>query len=158
MSAAAVFETTATVYLHPGQIHVTSEAAIVSTILGSCVSVCLWDPLTRIAGINHFLLPSTPLRGSDDARFGNAAMEKLLEAMARRGTVDSRLVAKIFGGACVMKGFSGPRQAIGAQNADVAREILTQRGIRVAAEQTGGTHGRKLHFHTVNGSAYVKEI
>jgi len=158
MSAATAFEATATVYLHPGQIHVTTEPVIVATILGSCVSVCLWDPLARVAGVNHFLLPSTPLRGSEDMRFGNAAMEKLLDAMVQRGAVASRLLAKIFGGACVMQGFSGPRQAIGAQNVDIAREVLAQRGIRIAAEQTGGTRGRKLHFHTMNGSAYVKEI
>jgi chemotaxis protein CheD len=142
------------VYLHPGQTFTTSETVLVSTILGSCVAVCLWDPFARVAGMNHYLLPSGP----QDARYGNRATELLLEAVLAKGAILNRLVAKVFGGACVIAGFTGSRQAIGAQNVAMAREVLARRGISIQAEQTGGNRGRKLLFHTGTGVAYVKEI
>lgn len=148
----------ATVYLHPGQVFTTTESLIVTTILGSCVAVCVWDPAARIAGINHYLLPSTPLRGSTDLRFGNVAIERLLDDMAGRGAKVQRLVAKVFGGACVIGNFTGKQRAIGAANVDVARELLAKHDITIVGEQTGGARGRKLHYHTAGGSAYVKEI
>ena len=151
-------EAVATVYLHPGQIYVTGETVLVSTILGSCVAVCLWDPVAEIGGMNHFLLPSGPSSNANDLRYGNTAMERLLTAIAAKGAVPGRLVAKVFGGACVIAGFSGARQAIGAQNVAAAREALTRNGIAIRAEQTGGRRGRKLLFHTGHGAAYVKEI
>jgi chemotaxis protein CheD len=147
-----------TVYLHPGQLYAASEAKVISTILGSCVSVCLWDSGAAVAGINHFLLPVNPVRSSDDPRYGNVAMEQLLNAMIRRGALPSRMIAKVFGGACVVAAFSGPRQAIGDQNVEAARQALAKAGIRIAGEQVGGRRGRKLHFHSVDGSAFVKEI
>jgi chemotaxis protein CheD len=146
------------VYLFPGQIFTSAEPALVTTILGSCVAVCLWDPEISVGGINHFLLPANPMRGGADARYGNSAMERLLEAVVERGAHVGRLVAKIVGGARVIDGFSGARQSIGEQNVVVAREFLKRLEINVSGDQTGGRQGRKLLFHTGNGSAYVKEI
>lgn len=151
-------EAVATVYLHPGQIYVTAETVLVSTILGSCVAVCLWDPVAAIGGMNHFLLPSGPSSNTNDLRYGKAAMDRLISAMTVKGAVTGRLVAKVFGGACVIAGFSGARQAIGSQNVAVAHEALASNGIVIRAEQTGGRRGRKLLFHTGHGAAYVKEI
>lgn len=147
-----------TVYLHPGQIFATAETVLVTTVLGSCVAVCLWDPVAAIGGMNHFLLPAGPARGANDLRYGNTAMERLIAAMTAKGASPERLVAKVFGGACVIPVFSGARQAIGAQNVTAAREALAKHGISVRAEQTGGRRGRKLLFHTGHGAAYVKEI
>jgi len=160
MSAVApeTHEPVATVYLHPGQIFITGETVLVTTVLGSCVAVCLWDPIASVAGMNHFLLPSTPVRGANDLRYGNTAMERLISAMQSKGAVTERLVAKVFGGACVIPGFSGAREAIGTKNVAAAREALTRHGITIRGEQTGGRRGRKLLFHTGHGAAYVKEI
>jgi chemotaxis protein CheD len=141
------------VYVHPGQIYVASQSALVSTILGSCVAVCLWDPLARVGGMNHFLLPAG--KGS---RYGAEAMPELIDAMAARGALVARMVAKIFGGACVLNAFTGARKAIGTQNAEVAIRFLAAHSIPVRADQTGGRRGRKLLFHTGTGQAYVKEI
>lgn len=151
-------EPVATVYLHPGQIYITAETVLVTTVLGSCVAVCLFDPVTEIGGMNHFLLPATPVRGADDLRYGNTAMERLISTMQVKGAVLDRLVAKVFGGACVIPGFSGAREAIGTKNVAAAREALTRHGIKTIGEQTGGRRGRKLLFHTGHGAAYVKEI
>ena len=149
----AAEEAPESVYLHPGQLYVAAHAAMVSTILGSCVAVCLWDPIARIGGMNHFLLPL-----GKGARYGSAAMSELLEVMTGRGAFVARLVAKVFGGASVIPGFSGPRKAIGSQNVDVALRFLSGHSIPVRGEQTGGPRGRKLLFHTGTGQAYVKEI
>jgi len=146
------------VYLHPGQMIVTTEESMVMTVLGSCVAVCLWDPRMRIAGINHYLLPQGPGSGAGDPRYGNTAMERLIDNVLTRGASPERLVAKIFGGASVIEVFSGQRRAIGEQNVQVAREALTRHGVRVHADETGGKHGRKLLFHTGNGSVFMKEI
>lgn len=146
------------IYLHPGQLVVTGETALVTTILGSCVAVCLWDAQSWIAGINHYLLPSNPLRGQQDARYGNTAIEQLVAQMTAKGAVTSRLTAKLVGGASIMTAFSARQKSIGEQNVEVARELLAKFGIPVIAEQIGGNRGRKLLFHTGNGCAYSKDI
>src|SRR6476469_9811222 len=109
------------VYLHPGQIFSSSESALVTTILGSCVAVCLRDPVTGVTGINHFLLPKNPMRGTDDARYGDTAMERLVAAMWQLGAGAERVVAKVFGGACVLRNFENNSRSIGALNVSAAR-------------------------------------
>ena len=146
------------VYLYPGQLVVTGDVRLVTTILGSCVAVCLWDQKTMIAGINHFLLPTNPLRGQSDARYGNTAIEMLIDRMVEQGASTSRLAAKVVGGAAVMTAFSARRQSIGELNVEVAHEYLKKFAIPIVAEQVGGQRGRKLLFHTGNGCAYSKEI
>lgn len=156
MSAASFMpaeEAPESVYLHPGQIYSASHAALVSTVLGSCVSVCLWDPVARIGGMNHYLLPS-----GKGPRYCNDAMTQLLDEMTSRGAFVARIVAKVFGGACVITGFTGPRKAIGTMNVEAVLQFLSAHSIPVRAEQTGGTRGRKLLFHTGTGLAYVREI
>ncbi|HXQ76848.1 MAG TPA: chemotaxis protein CheD, partial [Gemmatimonadaceae bacterium] len=76
--AAIASEKLRTVYLYPGQVFTASQPLLVSTILGSCIAVCLWDEKTRIAGINHYLLPSGPVRTQADLRYGNLAIERLI--------------------------------------------------------------------------------
>lgn len=149
----AVEEAPVSVYLHPGQVYAASHAAFVTTILGSCIAVCLWDPVARVGGMNHFLLPK-----GTGPRYGNEALAQLLEEMTSRGAFVARMVAKVFGGACVLAAFTGPGKAIGMQNAEAALQFLAAHSIPVRAEQTGGQRGRKLLFHTGTGSAYVKEI
>jgi chemotaxis protein CheD len=146
------------VYLHPGQIFATSGPALVTTILGSCVAVCLWDPITGVTGINHYLLPKNPIRGNDDARYGDTAMDALVAAMWKHGASVDRVVAKVFGGACVLPGFDGSGRSIGAQNIEVARRFLEAHRIEITADQTGGQRGRKLLFDAAAGGAWIKEI
>jgi chemotaxis protein CheD len=150
-------DTTPVVHLHPGQVVISREPMVVSTILGSCVAVCLWDPVARVAGINHFLLPSIPVAGSTDARYGNAAMKRLIHEFEERGASLLRVMAKVFGGATVLAGFAKPN-SIGDQNVALAHQLLAQHGIDIVAEQTGGRRGRKLRFDTSNGSVWIKEL
>ena len=146
------------VYLYPGQIVTSGQPLMVSTILGSCVSICLWDPAANIGGINHYLLPTNPLNGQSDLRYGNTAIELLIERLLALGVKKQRIVAKIVGGASILTSFTGTRKSIGDQNVDVARTFLAKHGITVSGEQTGGTRGRKLLFHTGNGCVFSKEI
>ena len=154
----AAAEPLRTVYLYPGQLFTAGQPLMVSTILGSCVAVCLWDDDALIAGINHYLLPSDPVRGHSDLRYGNIAIERLIDEMVSAGATKARLVAKLVGGASIIGSAVGTRQSIGDQNVAVARQMLEKHGIPINAEQTGGQRGRKLVFHTGNGCAYSKEI
>jgi chemotaxis protein CheD len=147
-----------TVYLYPGQLFTASEPLLVSTILGSCIAICLWDDNARIAGINHYLLPSDPVRGHGDLRYGNIAIERLIGEMVSAGAATLRMVAKVVGGASILGSSPTSRQSIGDQNAAVARQVLAKHGIAITAEQTGGVRGRKLLFHTGTGCAFSKEI
>jgi chemotaxis protein CheD len=158
MATALPEEPLVSVYLHPGQIHVFTSAVMVTTILGSCVAVCLRDSVAGVAAINHFLLPNNPIRGTNDARYGDTSMRRLIAEIQLRGGRPERMVAKLFGGACVLPAFTGARRSIGEDNVKVSRDFLAAHGIELTAAETGGRHGRKLLFHTGNGSAWIKEL
>jgi chemotaxis protein CheD len=155
---APVSEDRSKYYLHPGQLFVSHESYAVTTILGSCVSVCLWDPLTQIGGINHFLLPMDVGEDQASLRFGNLAVRELIEEVVGVGAEQARLQAKLFGGACVLEAFRGRENHLGAKNVTIAREVLAAADIPIIGEDVGGNRGRKLIFHTDNGSAWVKQL
>ena len=144
------------VYLHPGQVFVATEPAAVTTILGSCVAVCLWEPALGIGGINHYLLPAGSRAGSTGPRYGNIAIEQLLEKLERAGTRRAHLQAKVFGGACVLDAMRGKENHLGAKNVEIARIALAGAGIPVMASDVGGGRGRKLIFYPHDGNALIK--
>ena len=143
------------VYLHPGQVFASSEPSAVTTILGSCVAVVLWDDARRVGGLNHYLLPLWARPGDDTLRFGNVAFERLLAELTARGAVRSRLRAKVFGGACLLVG-AARGDHLGTKNVDVAHSLLATARIPLIAEDVGGRRGRKLIVHTDTGDAWVK--
>jgi chemotaxis protein CheD len=145
-------------YLHPGQLFVSPASYAVTTILGSCVSVCLWDPLTQVGGINHFLLPSDVGDDQGSLRFGNLAVRELIGQVIAVGGELSRLRAKLFGGACVLEAFRSRQNHLGTKNVQIAREVLDSADIPIIGEDVGGDRGRKLIFHTDNGSAWIKQL
>jgi chemotaxis protein CheD len=146
------------IYVHPGQIMVTPDPMHITTILGSCVAVCLWDPGCGAGGLAHFVLPDGCSSGSARLRFGAAAIEELLRRLVELGSGAERLQAKLFGGACVLRAFRRQKQHLGLRNVEVARGDLARRSIPVVAEDVGGNHGRKLVFHPHDGAAWVKTI
>lgn len=123
--------------------------AVLSTVLGSCISVCLFDLGTRIGGMNHFLLPSGRGTDSGHIRFGVNAMEMLINELLQGGAVRSALQAKLFGGARMSANLTD----IGKANAVFAREFLTCEGIPVTSESTGGTAARRVVFRAATGQA-----
>jgi chemotaxis protein CheD len=146
------------VYLHPGQLFASAECAAVTTILGSCVAVCLFDPITKVGGVNHFLLPLWVGEGAVSPKFGNVAIEKLIARLLALGSQSQRLQAKLFGGACVMEAFRSRESHLGTKNVEVAQALLKQKGIHLVGHDIGGSRGRKLIFHTDTGTAWVKEL
>jgi len=146
------------IYLHPGQLFASAERSAVSTILGSCVAVCLWDPILKIGGINHYLLPLWTGQGTVSPRFGDVAVQELLDKLLQLGGRKSRLQAKIFGGACVIEAFRNRENHLGMNNVQTAEELLEKEGIPLVGHDVGGCRGRKLIFHTDNGTAWVKQL
>lgn len=144
-------------YLQPGQLLVTQQPTAISTIVGSCVAVCLWDAQKGIGGMNHFMLPLPAGAGITSPRFGNVAMEQLVSRLRGAGARLPMLRARVFGGACMFAEMQSP-QHLGRQNAELAMEFLRRSGIEVVQAETGGNRGRKLTFHTDGGDAWLKLI
>lgn len=145
-------------YVLPGRLFVTAEPYAVTTILGSCVAVCLWDPTRRAGGVNHFLLPHWAGARQSSARFGNLAMEQLIGETLALGSRLQDLQAKVFGGARVIDHPEGDAHHLGARNVEVAHQILVQEGIPIVAEDVGGKGGRKVIFHTLDGSVLLRRF
>ncbi len=122
-----------------------------TTILGSCVAVCLFDPVRKIGGMNHFLLPSGQTDGGISNRYGIHAMEQLINELIKAGGEKSRLQAKAFGGARMTAGLSD----IGAANAAFAQEFLAKESIPCTSQDFGGTRARRLFFFPTTGRAEV---
>jgi chemotaxis protein CheD len=143
----------------PGQYHAGRKGAI-TTVLGSCVSTCLWDPGERIGGMNHFMLPGdTASPGSPwaaSARFGVYAMEVLINDMIRLGADRRRMVAKVFGGAQLLAGFD--RLDVGAKNSEFVLDFLKVEGIRILAQDLLDVCPRKVHFFVDSGKVQVKRL
>jgi chemotaxis protein CheD len=147
--------TNGSIHLHPGQIVVRTDPCIVTTILGSCVAVCLWDPTRRHGGMNHYLLPRGAENGLSSPRFGNAAMRTLIDRLLTLGSIKRDLQAKVFGGACILEAMRSAAH-LGIKNAQIARKILEEEGIPVVGEDTGGTRARKVTFNLGDGTVWMK--
>jgi chemotaxis protein CheD len=146
----------AQVYLHAGQLFTSATPTAITTVLGSCVAVCLFDPAARIGGMNHFLLPHHVER-ERSPRFGTVAVPQLVEAVLRAGASPGNLKAKVFGGASVIGAFRTSRN-LGEENAILALRLLEDARIPVLDSDVGGTKGRKLIFHADDGSAWVRQL
>lgn len=146
-------------FLETGGVVAAAKPTEVMTILGSCVSVCLWDEQLNLGGMNHYLLPTAPAGQPPSGRHGEAAIPMLLRELERLGSQRKHLKAKVFGGAHVLGGpVSGGAPTLGDRNADMARRLLAAAGIPIVAEDLGGHRGRKLRFRTDNGTALVKML
>lgn len=137
-------------------LEVTSSGETMGTVVGSCVAVCLFDAVAGVGGMNHYLLPEQPEGGRPDPlRYGRQAIPALLEKVQEAGARLEDLVAKVAGGAHVLR-FPGAMEAIPRANIDVAREELDNAGVRLAGEHVGGEAGRRLWFDGGTGSLRVE--
>lgn len=141
------------IFLSPGEVACAAAPTLITTVLGSCVAITLWDRERRVGGINHFVLPPGKLTRSS-ARYGDVAMAELLEGMKRLGSRPSDLEAKVFGGAGVLA--VGHQGSVGAANVQFALETLERHEIPIVAERVGGQRGRLLVFNTETGDAFVR--
>ncbi len=154
----STFEEPASVYLHAGELFASSTACKVSTIVGSCVAVCLFDQSRRIGGANHYLLAESFGSAQASARFGSVAIPELVLRALALGSRKSDLSAKIFGGASMTAGHGGGVLSLGSKNVNIARRILSAEHIPIVAEDVGGERGRKIIFHTAEGQVWVRKL
>jgi len=144
--------------IQPGEFYATVEDEVIVTVLGSCISACLLDPVGLVGGMNHFMLPEDRSREAKDvffaARYGGAAMELLINELLRLGARKDRLVAKIFGGGRVMKGMGD----VGARNIEFVLRFLAQESIPIWSEDIAGDYARKIYFFPHTGQVLMRRI
>lgn len=129
----------------PGDFAVTNRADLaIATVLGSCVSACICDPLAAIGGLNHFLLPVSSAGAGSGTRYGVHAMEMLINEILKNGGERGRLEAKLFGGANILSLSSS--DPVGEKNQAFALEFLRREGIPVIASDLGGRVSRRVYF------------
>lgn len=135
---------------------------IITTVgLGSCVGLTLYDPVLRVGGLVHYMLPDSTLirNNSNIAKFGDTGTEELLRRMLATGADKRRLVAKIAGGAKMFQVSSGSGIGnVGEKNAQAAKNILSKLGIRLVAEDTGENFGRTVELHCETGEFHIKAV
>lgn len=144
-------------FLYPGMLLAGDEPGTITTILGSCVAVCLWDPVKKAGGMNHYLLPYWNGEGLQTPKYGNIAITLLIEKMIAIGCRRENLQAKVFGGASMLDN-SCSFLNIGERNIMLADTALSEGGIAVAGRNVGGTQGRKIMFKTDSGDVFMKKI
>jgi chemotaxis protein CheD len=136
----------------PGEFYVTRTSnEVLLTVLGSCVAACIRDPVAGVGGMNHFMLPQhqSGAWGDDlkSTRFGNFAMEKLINELVKAGCARERMEIKVFGGGNVTE----TSNAVGTDNAEFVLQYLDMEGLRCAAKDLGGTLPRRIHYYPATG-------
>lgn len=133
-----------------------NKGEVVVTILGSCISCCLYDPLMKVGGMNHFLIPGVEDAHSktSSARYGIHAMELLINNLIKYGASKDRLVAKVFGGANMLD----TSHQIGAKNIVFVKDFLKNEGIKLVSEDVGGNTPRRVHFEPDTGKVRIRKL
>jgi chemotaxis protein CheD len=144
-------------YLAPGRIMATAERRVVRTILGSCVSVSLHDARLRVGGLSHFLLPGTDAAAGGSCRYGEPALDALLDEMKRLGTTPARLRAGVFGGARVLND-AFQAMHLGERNVEFAFTWLRRNNITIAVRDVLGVQARRLEFRVPDGSVDIRML
>jgi len=145
-------------YLIPGKVFVSADPVAVSTIVGTGVSICLWDQVRRIGGINHFLLPTNAEGYLDNTKYADAANHTLLQELIQLGADPRSMEARIFGGSQPTVTFSSSTECLGDRNVQLALDFLGRRNIRLVEKEVGGTRGRKLIFQTDDGRTWSQQL
>lgn len=159
--------------IYPGELYITKKSELITTILGSCISIVLFDEQNSIGGINHYMLPAAPPESKKSSvlpitRFGEYAIKTLIQEMINQGASLKNLKAKIFGGSNVLN-FSSKKDEgkkdvqkkdalIGEENINFARKFLKKIGIPIVSEDVGGVSSRKIFFDTTNYKVFLKRI
>jgi chemotaxis protein CheD len=148
----------ARVRINPGGHYVTTGEETLITVLGSCVAACIRDPVARVGGMNHFMLPTSDSGNwgiaSASMRFGNFAMEKLINDILWRGGRRYNLEIKVFGGAVII----GSGAPVGLRNADFVEAYLREEGLPIAAKDLRGMHARRIHYEPLTGRVRMLEM
>lgn len=160
------FKNTRRIIIEPGEYYVSRREEVISTLLGSCVAACLFDPVNRVFGMNHFLLAyrhhahNVPIIESDEGRYGVYAMELLINGMMKQGANRLNLKAKCFGGGNVLalREDRENQQTVGETNVAFIKEFLRKENIPLIGSSLGGAIGRTVYFIGSDYSVFVKKI
>ena len=147
-------QNTKTHYLFPGTIFVHKDQHLVTTVLGSCVAVCIWHAKAGVGGVNHYLLPLWNGEGLPTPKYGNVAIPRLIEKI-RRIAGEGELIAKVFGGASMWARSEGAL-AVGERNVELAFNVLEEEKIKIISQDVWGEMGRKIIFDTKTGSVLLR--
>lgn len=143
------------IYIGQGEFAIDGgDDAVVYTLLGSCVSACIWDPTCGIGGMNHVLFVDDSANAASAFGHGVNGMELLINGLLRRGGDRRALRAKAFGGARMVHGLSDQ----GVRNGEFVREYLEREGIPLLGADLGGIHARRIEFWPGSGRAKVKYL
>lgn len=155
MSLRAIPET---IYLLPGELSIVERPTVISTVLGSCVSVTLFHRRQGFGAMCHAMLPFA--RGPQDFKFVDSSISHMLATFDRRGIPRCELEVKLFGGADMFETSDpgGHSLSVGRQNIAAATQILAAEGLQLLASQVGGRQGRKLHFRAHTGEVLLKRL
>jgi chemotaxis protein CheD len=152
-----------TVKILPGEYYVTRGEEAISTVLGSCISACVRDPVKNVGGMNHFMLPEDASTGPNSwldpaiglaTRYGSYAMESLVNDLLKLGATRERLEIKVFGGGRVLSGMTD----VGARNIDFFRSYIRLEGYRITAEDLGGIQPRKVVYFPTSGRVRMRRL
>lgn len=143
----------------PGDYYASKKPMVIYTVLGSCISACLLDPIAKVGGMNHFMLPAPKSKGRYDswgesARYGSYAMEMLINSIMKLGGEKDRLEVKIFGGAKLYES----NRNVGSGNTDWAINFIETEGFKLLKQDTGDIYPRKIYYFTETGRVLMKKI
>jgi chemotaxis protein CheD len=151
------------VKLLPGEYFVSGDDIVLSTVLGSCVSACMWDRTAKVGGMNHFMLPGDATRAAGETdpiglsgRYGVFAMEQLINELLKRGARKANLEVKLFGGGAVLKNFTALN--VGERNAEFVLDFLRVEGIRVASQDLLDVFPRRIAYFPISGRALCRKL
>ena len=144
--------------IHIGGLRVSPQPLMLDTVLGSCIAACLFDPVTGVGGMNHFMLPEGIDPGNPNStRYGVYAMEMLISEIMKQGGQRRRFQAKIFGGGHVLK-IRESLDGVPQRNIEFVRRFLNTEQIPVVGEDLGGYQARRVLFHTHTGKVFLKRL
>ncbi|MCF6324497.1 MAG: chemoreceptor glutamine deamidase CheD [Gammaproteobacteria bacterium] len=142
----------------PGEFYVTRENEAIVTVLGSCISACIRDPQAGIGGMNHFMLPAdnsgNGTKLSESARYGNFAMEMLINEILKNGGKKQNLEVKIFGGGKILRNMTD----VGERNIEFAVTYIKTEGLNLLSSDVGSPHPRKVYYFPDSGRVRIKKL
>ncbi len=143
----------------PGEFYVTSDNERIETVLGSCISACVRDPIAGVGGMNHFMLPvdknstgQSELTGAN--RYGNYAMENLVNSLLQKGAKRERLEFKLFGGGRIMSSMTN----VGWYNIGFAFDYIYTEGFKIVSQDIGDIYPRKILYYPLTGRVRVRRL
>lgn len=149
-------------FLHPGEVFASAMPHVITTILGSCVAMCLFDPVSGVGGMNHFAIPHASASDPQSPRAAAGALTALLARMEALGARRQTIQAKLFGGNSVLslpeRGGEGERPYVGQVNVAVARVLLAEYRLQIVRELVMRPHGMMLKMVTATGDVWVRPV